>query len=213
MNWKIHSPLYKMYSKAGLYMRSFFVYRWMVFPFEKINKIVPPKGKIYDLGCGHGIFACFLAYSGPSRKVIGIDIDPKRISFAKKMLKYKTKNMNIDFILFDVNKFPIPDSNCFTMIDFLHHLSSVEQQKAILKRCYKLLKPGGKLIIADIDNSLRLKYWFGVFIETVVYLDMKTTYRKVEDHKKYMEELGFKVETLPIDKGYPYASYLYICTK
>ena len=50
----------------------YFKLRPLIIPFDIIEKHVPKKGTIVDLGCGFGIFANFLAIQSDDRKVIGI---------------------------------------------------------------------------------------------------------------------------------------------
>src|SRR5438552_3620639 len=56
-------------------------------PYVEVEKLIPKKGKIVDLGCGEGIFTNFLALSSSKRNIIGIELDKKRIEEANRGLK------------------------------------------------------------------------------------------------------------------------------
>ena len=74
--------LYEKDSFTGLFSR---VRVWDA-PFEQVEKLVPKKGLVLDLGCGDGFLANYLAISGPERKVIGVDLNKDRIKHAQKGL-------------------------------------------------------------------------------------------------------------------------------
>ncbi|MEX2012774.1 MAG: methionine biosynthesis protein MetW, partial [Candidatus Levyibacteriota bacterium] len=57
----------------------YFFLRLLVIPFEEIDKILPKKGLILDLGCGDGPLTSYLALSSKERQVRGWDIDDKRM--------------------------------------------------------------------------------------------------------------------------------------
>lgn len=51
------------------------------------RQIEEPIHSILDVGCGGGLFTMRLAEKYPAAKVLGIDLDPNAIAFAKKHLK------------------------------------------------------------------------------------------------------------------------------
>jgi len=121
-------------------------------PFEEIEKVVPKKGVITDLGCGEGILTNFLAFSYSERKLIGIEIDKERIIQADKKIP------NTSFRYGDVTKTSIPKSDAIILSHLLHHLSSYKQQEKVLVKCQKSLNKGGCLIIIEVDTRPFLKY-------------------------------------------------------
>src|SRR3989344_3834046 len=55
--------------------------------FSAIEKYIPEKGTILDVGCGHGILSDFLVEKSPAREVLGIDPSAKKIALAKKKFR------------------------------------------------------------------------------------------------------------------------------
>src|SRR5262249_691356 len=48
------------------------------------------------------------------------------------------------------------------IIHAMHHLGSPENIEGVLRHCYRILRPGGRLSVIDFPNSLqiRLAFWF-----------------------------------------------------
>jgi len=120
----------------------YFKLRPLIIPFETIEEYVPRNGTIVDLGCGFGIFANFLATQSLERKVIGIDLNKKRIQLAKEIF---CNVPNLDFVCSNITDTKIPKTNTITAVDVLHHIPSLELQTNLLRECYSVLSEGGEI--------------------------------------------------------------------
>ena len=67
------------YRSAPLVARLFVHGRAFLSDLAFVERLVPRNGFIVDLGCGHGLFACLLREASAGRRVLGIDLDPKKI--------------------------------------------------------------------------------------------------------------------------------------
>lgn len=108
--------------------------------FKKMIKLVQPKGKILDNGCGTGHLAEFL----PNHEIIGIDISPEMIKKAKKRLK-KAIVGDAENLLFKDNYF-----DTIFARGLLHHLNNPKQG---VKEINRVLKPKGRVVFFDTLNS------------------------------------------------------------
>ena len=45
---------------------------------EVVERVVPTSGDVLDIGCGHGLFASYLALEPPGRRVVGVDLDDRQ---------------------------------------------------------------------------------------------------------------------------------------
>jgi len=182
-NIKKLKELYK-----GLGYVTLFVY-WRCFhtPYSDLEKLIPKKGKILDLGCGYGLFSNLLALTSLNREVVGCDI-------CKRKLKYSNRNLKgVKFVLSDA--FQLVASEKFDVIvmnHLLHHLQSYESQDRLLKLCYEALKEGGYLLILEIDKRPYLKFLFTQLVDNVAYFGDKFYYRDNQEFKILLENLGFK---------------------
>lgn len=75
--------------------------RWLggdLATFRALRKIDPAPLSILDVGCGGGLFTSRLAMQYPKAKVVGIDLNPDAIAFAKKrVLLMKNPPKNVTF--------------------------------------------------------------------------------------------------------------------
>ena len=75
------------YGDAPIGARLFVHGRAFLSDLAVVERYVPKKGFIVDLGCGHGLFACVLRESSPTRRVLGIDLDPRyALTYAQELV-------------------------------------------------------------------------------------------------------------------------------
>ncbi|MFZ5479279.1 MAG: class I SAM-dependent methyltransferase [Myxococcota bacterium] len=104
--------------------------------------------RVLDVGCGTGTLAVMAARSAPDAEVHGLDGDPTILAIARR--KAEEAGVRVDFregLAWDP---PWPEctfDRVFTTL-MLHHLDG-EAKLRTLRACHRLLRPGGKLLIAD----------------------------------------------------------------
>jgi len=105
---------------------------------------------VLDVGCGTASMLIKLARKNPGSYFLGIDLSEEMI---KKARKKSIGLKNLEFKVLEVSKlnYPKDSFDYITSTISFHHWP--EQEKA-LGRLHGLLKPGGKLIIADLSTFL-----------------------------------------------------------
>ena len=130
---------------AGRFDRSYGPGRsWQAFG-HFLLKIIPPL-EIADLGSGEGLLSELLAHR--AKHVIAVDNSPKMVEFGKKKAS-ENKLSNLEFRLGDLANPPIePESVDLAILSqALHHTETPEQA---IKSAYKILRPGGRIILLDL---------------------------------------------------------------
>ena len=56
--------------------------RWVSCPFGPVVDVLPTRGEVLEVGCGHGLFSTYLAERSPGLDVHGVDIDRDKIAVA-----------------------------------------------------------------------------------------------------------------------------------
>lgn len=202
------SQVKKLYRGQGWV--TFFTYfrYWEDIRYQRIEKMLPQKGLIIDLGCGYGIFSNYLALTGPKRKILGIELNKDKIRFADKGFT------NISFLVEDVTKIDIPQAEVFVLICVLHHLNSFQAQEKLLDFCVKKLKKNGLLLIDEVDNRPWWKYLITRLADFLLYPRDKIYFRFQPDMLKLLKRFPLTVEVKNVDgRLAPFSQLIYICRK
>jgi 2-polyprenyl-3-methyl-5-hydroxy-6-metoxy-1,4-benzoquinol methylase len=180
-------------------------------PYGPIDKLISPRAKVLDLGCGDGLLANFLAISAKGRRVYGIELSADRVVKANKKIK------NTNFKKGDILKTKIDGSyDVITLIHVLHHLPSKVDQERLLQKISNSLKKNKELIILEIDTKPLLKYFFTWLTDVVTVpilfekrlFNFEIYYRKKSDWVSLLRKLGFSVKARPLHKGMPFSHIL-----
>jgi len=158
------------------------------------------KGEtILDLGSGAGI-DCFLASeaTGKNGKVIGVDMTPEMIEKARNNLR-EFGVENVEFRLGEIENLPVADSQIDVIISNCVINLSPEKRK-VYSEAYRVLKPGGRLAVADvvITADLPEQLQSDIFHHTACLAGGSHT-KEIEG---YLIDLGFdQIEILPKDQS------------
>lgn len=213
MKQKIINKCIDLYKDTGW---KYIFTRWKFWeePYTELEKLIPEKCRIVDIGCGEGILANFLAISSTGRKITGFEIDKKRVAIA---------NRNIPNTIFrygDATKLTIPPTDVITFFHVLHHFNSYKQQEDVLRKCYKALKGGGKLLIVEVEIERSFKYWicwlFDFFFVPWVFEKRFYTpafFRNSKTWKELLTIIGFSCKIIPAEKGRPFSNVILECTR
>ncbi|MER5184705.1 class I SAM-dependent methyltransferase [Streptomyces sp. NPDC002896] len=108
-----------------------------------------PGDRVLDVGCGPGHFARRLAeVVGPRGEVVGVDPSQPMIDYAR---SHAGKAPNCHFEVAAAQALGLPDA-AFAVVTstFVVHHIPPEKRATALEQMHRVLRPGGRLLIADV---------------------------------------------------------------
>jgi arsenite methyltransferase len=117
--------------------------------------------KVLDVGCGRGLLAIGAAKRLKTGKVTGIDLwNPQDLSgnsadAAKENAKAEGVSDRVRFETGDARKLVYPDSHfdAVVSVNAFHTLSDDREREQALHETFRVLKPGGRLVIFDTAET------------------------------------------------------------
>jgi cyclopropane fatty-acyl-phospholipid synthase-like methyltransferase len=107
--------------------------------------------RVLDAGCGVGGSGVFLARNR-NAKVSGITLSEKQYDYAVATAGKLKLGHLLDFKIEDYTNTSF-QNNIFDLVWCIESITSAPDKAAFAKEAFRLLKPGGKLIIADYFNT------------------------------------------------------------
>lgn len=107
--------------------------------------------KIIDVGCGGGLVSEAMANLGA--EVTGIDAGLANIEIAK--IHAKKSNLKINYQKSSVEELDYKHEKSFDVVLALEIIEHVADVEDFIEECAKLVKPGGLLLIATINRTMK----------------------------------------------------------
>jgi 2-polyprenyl-3-methyl-5-hydroxy-6-metoxy-1,4-benzoquinol methylase len=201
------------YRHESLFVRLFTLVRHLVAPLEQVAAEVPTRGRILDLGCGHGLFTNALALGSPERDLLGVDPSPAKIAVACRSSAGLT---NVRYLEGRVEDVAEGGFTAITMLDVLYLLPD-EQKLDVLRSCRELLAPDGVLLLKTNDTQPRWQYGIVRLEEQLMVRVLGLTlggelhFRGIPEYTALLRAAGFDPRVLKLNSWLPVPHRLYIC--
>ena len=151
------------------------------------NALIKPGDSVLDVGCGTGEVTLLAKTRAKDGKVYGIDPAPEMIDVARK--KAARKKLDIDFRVGVIESLPFPDASIDVVTSSLmmHHLPEDLKVRG-LAETYRVLKPSGRLLIADFMRPT-VSFLNHLFIAFTRHQGLESG---IEDLQKLLKGAGFR---------------------
>jgi SAM-dependent methyltransferase len=187
------------------------------------------RRRVVDIGCGQGLFASLLsalgtmqsrpgawpAAWGPAPAAVrytGIELMPKDVARAQSSIGHLRPTP--EFVCADMCRAALPPSDLVVILDVLHYVD-LDAQEGVLRRVRDALQPGGRLLLRVGDAASRRGFAISQWVDRTVtrirgHRVSPTWGRPLDDWMLLLERLGFKVHSIPMSAGTPFANVLLV---
>lgn len=182
-------------------------------PLDDLLAYIPPGSRIFDVGCGSGLFmALAIRFAQPTR-VEGIDIDAAALHTAQTILGPHISTGLAHIEQYDGDDLPasVSDADLVFMVDVLHHIPEAAQDD-FLGQLFTKMKPGAQLILKDIDAADRVLVLANKFHDFVVSREVGNEMR-MRDAEALVEGIGFKITARAKRRMLWYSHFTMACQK
>jgi tRNA (cmo5U34)-methyltransferase len=181
---------------------------------EASKRIVPNAENLLDVGCGGGNYSLMMLTKIPNLNCTLVDLSKPMLDKAFERVSQKTKR-TVTSLQGDIREVELNENHYDIILAgaVLHHLRDDNDWETTFEKLFKLLKPGGCLMISDLitqDTELLNEYtWerYGDYLEglsgkeyrqkVLEYIAKEDSPRSMNYQLGIMKQVGFsKVEIL-----------------
>ena len=170
-----------------------------------LSEVVPPDGRVIDLGGGTGALAESVLTALPNVRLEIWDVDPKMLAVARERLQRFGTRIRLRERSFTEK---LEECNAVIATLSLHHLSTLNQKRAVYSNIYEALSKPAVFLNGDCTmdltepaRSIILRYWLKFMVAHGISeadarkhfseWDKEDTYYQISDELTALAQAGF----------------------
>ncbi len=177
---------------------------------DEIGQYLPGEGSVLDIGCGFGLFSLYYAQLLPEASFRGVDLNARRIALAAAAAR-RLGLVNAAYAVGDARGYRAEGEYAAAyMLDIVHHIPP-ETVEPLLFELYRAIRPGGRLIVKDVDTQPAYKRWFTHALDLVMSPRGVIHYWPAGELQDLLRRIGFRVYRHLMVDILPYPHVLFVC--
>lgn len=189
---------------------------------------LPARARVVDIGCGQALLASLAAtidrheaaglwprsWPAPPTglRYTGLDLMPRDIERARHALASLPTPPTL--LCADMRSAPLPACEVVVILDAMHYVDHADQA-AVLGRVREALRPHGRLLLrvgdAASTRGFAISQWVDRTVTRVRGHRVAPTWgRTLPEWIALLEGLGFRVASVPMSRGTPFANVLLV---
>lgn len=129
-----------------------------------LDHLTPDDQEILDIGCGTSLFAERVMQRFPEARVWGLDLSNRMLR--QGVARYSRRLSQLHVVRGDSERLPFRDDS-FDVVTCSHSFHHYPHQDRVVSEMYRVLRPGGRLMIIDGDRD---GFWGRLVFDVVVTL-------------------------------------------
>jgi len=182
------------------------VIRFLTCPFTRLLNEFPANARVLEVGSGHALFSFLIAEDG-AREVVAVDPDVRKSLLPSRSSRV-TKVAGFDDCI-------VGTFDAVAICDVAYRLP-IDVQRALFARVLVRLRPGGVLVLKEMDPEHRLKMKWARAQEWLndrflnLTLGSGFTGMSRDEVREMLTVIGFTdFSARPVDRGYPHPHIVY----
>jgi 2-polyprenyl-3-methyl-5-hydroxy-6-metoxy-1,4-benzoquinol methylase len=184
--------------------------RFLTCPFLRTVADIPENARLLDVGAGHSLLGVLLA--DRVREVVSVEPDLRKSFLPPPSPKIRKVAGYDDCIRGE-------DFDAATLYDVIYRMP-VDVRRALFARLFARLRPGGVVVVKEMDTQHRWKMGWTHFQEWLsdrflhLTLGEGLVFQSTPELEAMLREIGFtNFEARRIDRGYPHPHIVYTARK
>lgn len=209
------------YADESWTTRAHTVVRWATSPMDSVQRELPERGSVLEIGCGHGMFSLTAALGSAGRRVLGADIDGAKLVEARRAAAAAGLGTErLEFLEVEPDWRPPTEQlyDAVVILDVLY-LLGVSGAVDLTRAAARVVRPGGRLLVKEMDTELRWKARFCAAQEfaatKLTHVTAGSTVELVplDMLRSAMQDEGLRVDVRRLDRHRPWPHALLVGTR
>lgn len=164
-----------------------------------VVRAVGVKGvsRLLDIGGGSGAYSIAFAQANPALRAEVLDL-PKVVPIARKYIEEAGLSDRITTRIGDLRKDDFGRDYDLLFLSAICHMLSPDENRDLLRRCHRALKPGGRVVIRDfvLGPDKTTPKWAALFALNMLVATQGGGCYSEEEYTSWLRAAGFEVKVL-----------------